>query len=931
MATIGEVAVNLTANTAQFAKNLDRVSTRLDQFGSRMKNLGGTLSTSITAPLAILGGGAIKASVDFETAFTGVIKTVDATDEQLNQLRKGIVSMSQELPAGTTEIAAVAEAAGQLGIKVENIQSFTRTMIDLGETTNLSATQAATELARLANITDLPQNKFQNLGSTIVALGNNLATTEAEISSMALRLAGAGTQIGLTQAEILGFAGALSSVGVESQAGGTAFSKVFIKIANAVASGEDAVTMFSDVAGTSAADFAEAFQNRPAQAIQMFVQGLKRMSDSGDNVFAVFDTLELKEVRVRDALLRSANAGELLGQSLDIATTAFENNSALTREAELRYNTVASKFGILKNQALAVAVQLGDALVPILFKLIDVAQPIIKGLASIILKFTELDQTTQTIIAAFGLAFGATGPILVVFGAFVSTLAVLSAPILVGGAIVAGLIAATVAIVTNWEALSAKAQSVWQMITSTVIEKTNQATGWLKDSWNAVTTIVIDVLNALMTKIQEAFNGLMEFLKPVQEFTGSTIDAFKQMFTAVVGQSFVPDMVNRIQEEFGRLEGVMVQPANESTSQVTQSFSRSFGSIENNLADFVSTGKATFADFANSIISDLARIAAKAAVTFVFKQAFSGVTSLAGFAAGGSVTGGMPIVVGEQGPEIFVPGADGEIIPNGIGLGFGGAGSGGITGSAGFTSGATFERMAEGLETFQQVFQVATEAMMARWQEMMVLFDSTWRNQLAVMTEVEQAKTALFQQEESARRLMFVETNSLMLASANAMIAGIAAVSTAIITIASITIALIVAMLVSIASALASNLFTASLAPPIFAAATQLAIIGAISVALAAVGVATAIAAASGAVAGAFAGLQVPALAEGGFVAEPTLAIVGDAPGGEIVAPFSAVEKMLGSQEGGGDTVIVLDGKIIARAVLKEMPGIVRRKGVPNL
>lgn len=48
---------------------------------------------------------------------------------------------------------------------------------------------------------------------------NNLATTEKDIVNMGQRLAGAGKQIGLTEAEIMGFAGALSSVGIEAEAG----------------------------------------------------------------------------------------------------------------------------------------------------------------------------------------------------------------------------------------------------------------------------------------------------------------------------------------------------------------------------------------------------------------------------------------------------------------------------------------------------------------------------------------------------------------------------------------------------------------------------------------------------------------------------------------------------------------------------------------
>ena len=206
-----------------------KLSTTCEAVGKRLQSVGKTLTTHVTLPLTALGAAAGKAAIDFESSFAGVRKTVDASEEQLQRLSRGIRDMSKEIPASATAIAGVAEAAGQLGIETDNILSFTRVMIDLGEATNLTAEEAATSLARFANITQMSQQEFDKLGSVIVALGNNLATTEAEIVSMATRLAGAGSQVGLTEAQIMSFAGALSSVGVEAEAGGSAFSRLMAK------------------------------------------------------------------------------------------------------------------------------------------------------------------------------------------------------------------------------------------------------------------------------------------------------------------------------------------------------------------------------------------------------------------------------------------------------------------------------------------------------------------------------------------------------------------------------------------------------------------------------------------------------------------------------------------------------------------------------
>lgn len=79
-----------------------------------------------------------------------------------SDLEKGLRNLATQLPGSHQEIANVAEAAGQLGIKTENVVSFTKTMIDMGESTNMSAETAATSLARFANITQMSQKTLIN-------------------------------------------------------------------------------------------------------------------------------------------------------------------------------------------------------------------------------------------------------------------------------------------------------------------------------------------------------------------------------------------------------------------------------------------------------------------------------------------------------------------------------------------------------------------------------------------------------------------------------------------------------------------------------------------------------------------------------------------------------------------------------------------------
>lgn len=474
------------------SQTCETVGGKLKAVGASLTKAGKTLSAAVTAPLVGLGALAARSAIDFESAFAGVRKTVDATEEEFSTLEKGIRDMAKEIPAAATEIAGVAEAAGQLGIAKENILGFTRTMIDLGEATNLSSEQAASALARFANITQMSQENFDRLGSTIVALGNNLATTEADIVNMGQRLAGAGAQIGLTEAQIMSFAGALSSVGVEAEAGGSAFSKVMVDMQLAVETGSNRLNEFAKIAGTSAEEFRRAFQEDAASAIIAFIQGLGNAEKQGMSAIKILDDMGITEVRLRDSLLRAAGASEVFTNAIALGTQAWEENIALQNEAGQRYGTTESQLAMLKNQLVDLGIQIGQIIIPALMQLVEAIRPLVDW-------FSNLSPEMQkTAVAVAGLA-AVVGPLLAVLAPIASTIgglitglgamsgalaggaslvsalsagfpvlgaaiAAITGPVGLVIAAIAGLVAAGVLIYKNWDTIKEKAAELWQKI-----------------------------------------------------------------------------------------------------------------------------------------------------------------------------------------------------------------------------------------------------------------------------------------------------------------------------------------------------------------------------------------------------------------------------------------------------------------------------------
>lgn len=391
----------------------------MQSLGASVQSAGRGLTAGLTVPLVGLGALAVKAASDFESSFAGVRKTVDATEPELQALAQGFRDMAKEIPVSVNELNAIGEAAGALGIETENILDFTRTVADLGEATDMTADQAATAFARFANITQMPQTEFDRLGSTVVDLGNKLAATESEIVDMGMRIAGAGAQVGMTQADIMGLAGALSSVGIAAEAGGTAISTVMIKIAAAVNEGGSAVEGFAKVAGMSSAEFTRAWEQDAAGALVTFIEGLGRVKDAGGDVFGTLDELGLGSIRVRDALLRASGAGDLFRKSLEIAEAAWSKNNALTEEAVKRYQTFASQLTVFKNKLIDVGITFGQAVIPFLTKGLDMLDPWITKLGEMADRFKAMAPAQQEMVLMFAGIAAAAGPALIVVGSLI--------------------------------------------------------------------------------------------------------------------------------------------------------------------------------------------------------------------------------------------------------------------------------------------------------------------------------------------------------------------------------------------------------------------------------------------------------------------------------------------------------------------------------
>lgn len=388
-----EAIEQATQATDQLGANLEKTSKSIQSQSNSLENQGGDLESAgdsyddyresmleagqtqikvagiiQTASTVMMGaiGALIYQVTDFEDAFVGVEKTVGGTTDEMARIEGEIRDLSLELPRTSTEIAEVAEEAGRLGIKQEDISQFTETMIRMGESSDLSASEAAQSMAKLMNIMGTSEGDVENLGSAISHMGNRTATSESQILELSRRLAGSANQVGITESELVGLSASMSDVGIQAESGGTAMQKTLLSMNSAVSSGGDELESFANTAGMTGEEFRQAFEEDASGALVAFLVGLDDVSDSGGDVVSTLGEVGLSNERTMNTLLNLSSSHEELAENMDVSNDAWSENTALAEESDRVFNTLSNKIKTLVNSVREIVLILGTPFATVL-------------------------------------------------------------------------------------------------------------------------------------------------------------------------------------------------------------------------------------------------------------------------------------------------------------------------------------------------------------------------------------------------------------------------------------------------------------------------------------------------------------------------------------------------------------------------------------
>jgi len=768
MATeVASLTALLSLDDSGFQRGMQNAENSINNFGDRAGGLRSAISgigdnfrsagqsiatfgaqaTVAMLPVSVGLGYSINMASNFESAFAGVRKTVDGTEEEFAALEAQIRDMATNrdnplsgLDNAHVAIAQIVELGGQLGVATEDLDEFAQVVGELDIATDLDAERAALDLARLSNITGMTSDEYDNFGATLVGLGNNFAARESEIMEFTNRIGLAGTQIGLSEDEILGFSTAMAEVGLTAELGGTNFSKFTNDIAVFSARGGRELDRIADIAGVTADEFQQSFEEDAAGALELLLSGLGDLSLSDANQY--LDELGFTGGEVQRVIMSLANDTDRLNQILEVASQEWNSASAATEEAQKRNETFAAQMAALRNNLNELAIDVGEALLPTLNNIIAGIFPIIDQIS----EWTAANPGLTQQIVMLGGAIAVLGPILSVVGLAISGIGVvLGALVSPIGLIIAavGLLAA--AFVTDFGGIRTYFEAnilpwfggLWDSIqeggiggagnylNDTIVQPLISGFQSLisgGDVWEQAKAFGASVLDA----IQYGITAYIEFVTWVWENIGQPIAnaitdyigsgqlwddlvALGAMFLDALawGITAYIDIITWVWQNVGKpiadaifayigsgqlyddlvALGAMFLDAIAfgitSLIDITTWVWNNIGSpIASTIMSYVGSGQLwnDLLTFGGSIldaiaegIGNIGQWAYDNIVQPIIDQVssidiggmLSGLNPFGGGRAdGGPVTGGTPYIVGERGPELFVPNSSGAIIPN---------------------------------------------------------------------------------------------------------------------------------------------------------------------------------------------------------------------------------------------------------------------------
>jgi TP901 family phage tail tape measure protein len=538
----------LTARLGIDTKGLDAAAARMKAFGGEvsstlqrnsksMQKIGRGMSTYLTLPIVGAGAAILKMAGDFQYAMNEVgalTKGMGATNEQFEKMR----DLAKELGA-TTQYTATEAAEGmaflaRAGLKVNEILEATPNMLNLAAAAQVGLGEAADMATNILKGMGMETSELGRVTDILTQAFISSNTTLTELADAMVYAAPLASQTGQSIEEVAAMLAFMANAGIKASMAGTTVRGAIARLLSPVGKAGDVIKKYNLAINDSTGAM------RPFRQI---LGDLKRVGASAAEI------MELFGLRAGPGMLVSLAAGEkAIKEYMDTL-----NNSGITSDiAAARMEGFKGGMKGLKSAIEGLAIEIGDA------GLLGAMTGIVDSLTLFIRKLNQTSPMVLRVITVFAGFLAVLGPILWIGGKLITVLTTLGAavtsaavPFVAAAGLIAGVGYALYEVynmafdvIDAFKELYNRSGEIWQNFKDEMLKIWNAIKDGVMAVWKAMWNAIPDYMKK---KAQAALDWLKGWGK-------SVIKTFDATAVESVHGSIIPDMMDAILAQFGRLD-----------------------------------------------------------------------------------------------------------------------------------------------------------------------------------------------------------------------------------------------------------------------------------------------------------------------------------------------------------------------------------------
>jgi len=351
------------ASTNRFQKSAKNIRRTLEKVGKQMTKVGKQMSIAISAPLALLGGLAVKTFADFEQEMAKVQAVSGATGKTFDDLKKLALDLGKSTRFTAGEVANLQLNYSKLGFVPSEIQKITASTLDLALATGEDLADSAEVAGATLRQFGLTAEQMPQVIDVMALSFSSSALTLERFKDAMKSVAPVAAAVGATLEDTTAILGTLVDSGIEASTAGTSLRNIFIELSakgitwdqamNKIRASTDKVKTAVELFGKRAAASGLIIAKNEDK-IRGLTKSLENAEGSAKSMAKIMDsTLKGSMLRVKSALEGLAiSFGESLapvvksvGEKIAILANMFQNLTPQTKKFILIAAGIAAAIG----------------------------------------------------------------------------------------------------------------------------------------------------------------------------------------------------------------------------------------------------------------------------------------------------------------------------------------------------------------------------------------------------------------------------------------------------------------------------------------------------------------------------------------------------------------------------------------------------------